>query len=254
MASTHDLAVRPGGRLRKTYTDWRRGEHTREWTVLQALSGKVSGLVPEPLAADLDAVPPWLEMTRLPGQALSGALSAEHVDALAATLRRVWSVPAGGLPPRRFHPAEARTVIGSGLAAASRPAGAAGEAYDVCLEFLAGPAVPLDGTAVSQGDANPANYLWDGRTLRLVDFEDGGASDVAYELGFIVEHLGGRGTDWARLLDRFAGEVDPVRLRDARLTSAAHWLLLLLPGGPAHRRNPPGTLESQARRIVGQIA
>jgi hypothetical protein len=32
--------------------------------------------------------------------------------------------------------------------------------------------------------------------------------------------------------------------------SAAHWLLLLLPGGPAARRNPPGTLEAQAERIL----
>jgi hypothetical protein len=254
MASTHDLVQLPGGRLRKTYTDWGRGEHTREWTMLRALSGKVSGLVPEPLAAGLDAVPPWVEMTRLPGEPLAGSLSAQHVDALEATLRRVWSVSAAGLPPRRFHPAEARSVVGAGLAAAARPAGTVGDAYDVCVEFLSGPAEPWDGTVVSQGDANPANYLWDGRTLRLVDFEDGGASQVAYELGFNVEHLGARGTDWAPLLERFAGEVDAGRLRAARLTSAAHWLLLLLPGGPAHRRNPPGTLQAQAHRILTQIA
>ena len=45
-------------------------------------------------------------------------------------------------------------------------------------------------------------------------------------------------------------ETDPVRLRSARLTCAAHWLLLLLPGGPAAERNPPGALEEQARRIL----
>jgi Phosphotransferase enzyme family len=254
MATTHDLVWLPGGRLRKRYTGGERGEHRREWIVLQALWGNASGLVPQPLDADLDAVPPWIEMTRLPGEPLSGSLTAQQVDALEATLRRVWSVPATGLPPRRFHPSEARSVVGSGLAASPRPAGAVGEAYDVCVEFLAGTAPELDGTVVGQGDANLANYLWDGETVRLVDFEDGGASEVAYELGFIVEHLAGRETDWTSLLDRFAGEVDPARLRDARLTSAAHWLLLLLPDGPAARRNPPGTLEAQAERIVTQLA
>jgi thiamine kinase-like enzyme len=124
----------------------------------------------------------------------------------------------------------------------------------VCVQFLAGPAPELDGTVIGQGDANLANYLWDGETVRLVDFEDAGASEMAYELGFVVEHLAGRETDWTSLLDGFAGEVDSGRLRDARLTSAAHWLLLLLPGGPAARRNPPGTLEAQAKRILTQLA
>jgi Phosphotransferase enzyme family len=254
MASTHDLAWLPGGRLRKRYTDWERGEHRREWMLLQALSPNVPDLVPQPLEADLDVVPPWIEMTALPGESLSGSLAAQQLDALEATLRRVWSVPAGDLPPRRFHPAEARSVVGSGLAAATRPSGCAGKAYDVCTEFLAGPVPELDATVIGQGDANLANYLWDGETVRLVDFEDGGASEVAYELGFIVEHLAGRETDWTPLLDRFAGEVNPARLRDARLTSAAHWLLLLLPGGPAARRNPPGTLQAQAERILTQLA
>jgi hypothetical protein len=157
------------------------------------------------------------------------------------------------LPLRRFHPAEARSVVGSGLAAAVRPPGRVGEAYDVCVEFLAGPAPELDMTVIGHGDANLANYLWDGETVRLVDFEDAGASDLAYEIGFLVEHLAGRETDWDPLLARFAGEADADRLREARLTSAAHWLLLLLPGGPAARRNPPGTLESQAERILTRI-
>lgn len=254
MASTHDLASLPGGRLRKTYTDWERGEHRREWTVLQALYAKVPGLVPEPIEADLDAVPPWIEMTRLPGVPLEGSLTAQQLDALEAALRRFWSVPPGGLAVRRFHPAEARSVVGSGLAAAPRPPGLAGKAYDVCTEFLAGPAPELDATVIGHGDANLANYLWDGESVRLVDFEDAGASELAYEIGFLVEHLAGRETDWDPLLVRFAGEADADRLRDARLTSAAHWLLLLLPGGPAARRNPPGTLEAQAQRILTQIA
>jgi aminoglycoside phosphotransferase len=255
--STHDLVPAPSGGLLKRYTDWGRGEHRREWTILQALSGAVPGLVPSVSAADLDADPPWIAMTRLAGTPLSGALTASQLAGLEAAVRRLWSVPAGDLPLRRFHPAQARSVIGSGLAAAVRPAGVAGEAFDLCRSFLAGPSPspwPLAGAVIGHGDANLANYLWDGSSVRIVDFEDAGASEPAYELGFLVEHLSGRATDWAPLLSRFAGEVDADRLRHARLTSAAHWLLLLLPGGPADRRNPPGTLAAQARRILTQLA
>jgi hypothetical protein len=75
-----------------------------------------------------------------------------------------------------------------------------------------------------------------------------GVSTVEYELGFLVEHLSWRGTDWDTLLRQFV--TDEAALRSARLTSAAHWLLLLLPGGPAALRNPPGTLDQHARRIL----
>ena len=40
-----------------------------------------------------------------------------------------------------------------------------------------------------QGDANLANFLWDGELVRIVDFEDSGISDRAFELAVLVEHL-----------------------------------------------------------------
>jgi hypothetical protein len=255
--STHDLRPAASGGLVKRYTDWGRGEHRREWTVLKALSASACGLVPELLGADLDAEPPWVEISRLAGTPLSGSLTAQQLAALESALRRLWSVPAGDLPLRRFHPAQARSVVGSGLAVADRPAGMVGEAYDLCRSFLDGPVPePWPGSepVVSNGDSNLRNFLWDGSAVRIVDFEDGGASEVAYEVGFLVEHLSGHDTDWTPLLESFRDDVDPGRLRDARLTSAAHWLLLLLPGRPAHRRNPPGTLDAQARRILTQLA
>ena len=63
-------------------------------------------------------------------------------DALEVALRRLWSVPVDGLPARRFHPEEARAVIRSGLAAAPRPDGIVGRAYDVCVVHLARPGAP----------------------------------------------------------------------------------------------------------------
>jgi hypothetical protein len=39
-------------------------------------------------------------------------------------------------------------------------------------------------------------------------------------------------------------------VREYRRLSALFWLMMLLPGSPAHRRNPPGTLERQATRLL----
>ena len=96
--------------------------------------------------------------------------------------------------------------------------------------------------------------LWDGRVCRLVDFEDAGRSDRAFEVADLVEHVSSRlprllvpehlfdalGLD-ARQRDRVAA---------LRPLYAAFWLLMLLPGNPADRRNPPGSLADQARHVV----
>ncbi|MEV6522052.1 hypothetical protein AB0M43_08945 [Longispora sp. NPDC051575] len=63
-----------------------------------------------------------------------------------------------------------------------------------------------------------------------------------------MRHLAGRGTDWEEFRARF--EVCAGRFRAARRLAAALWLHMLLPGGPAARRNPPGTLDQQARRVL----
>jgi len=90
------------------------------------------------------------------------------------------------------------------------------------------------------------NYL--NNILAKMEAVDAGVSDMEYELGFLVEHLSSRSTNWSPLLEACAP--DEQRLRAARLTSAAHWLLLLLPGQPAARRNPPSALDQQAQRIL----
>jgi hypothetical protein len=54
--------------------------------------------------------------------------------------------------------------------------------------------------------------------------------------------------------DDFIGALDLTegqssRLRAFRRLMAVYWLLMLLPGGPSHHRNPPGSLESQAAHV-----
>jgi hypothetical protein len=74
---------------------------------------------------------------------------------------------------------------------------------------------------------------------RIVDFEDGGVSDLALELANLVEHLSARETDWRRILGAFT--VDAGWLLAARRLYAIFWLTLVRPGGPSFQRNPPST-------------
>jgi thiamine kinase-like enzyme len=103
-------------------------------------------------------------------------------------------------------------------------------------------------------DANLANFLWDGTQIRIVDFEDSGPSDRTFELAVLVEHISawsdaGLSADvLLALFDLTAAE--QVKVREYRRLSALFWLMMLLPGSPAHRRNPPGTLERQATRLL----
>ncbi|NUT23358.1 MAG: phosphotransferase [Hamadaea sp.] len=249
--STHRFVVTEDV-LVKRYASWDRGEHVREWTVLSEVARSVPDLVPRLIESGVDDDPPWLSMTVLPGEPMSGPLDDVRLAALEVALRRLWSVPVGSLPLRRFDPAYCCEEVRHRLVGAPRPVGIAGEAYDVALGLRPLPASP-PGTAlvVGHGDPNLANYLWDGVRVRVVDFEDAGSSDVAYELATLVEHLSARDVDAELFCARFVDlGVDGDRLLLARMWWAAFWLHLLLPGGPAARRNPPGALEVQAARLL----
>jgi hypothetical protein len=68
------------------------------------------------------------------------------------------------------------------------------------------------------------------------------------ELANLVEHLSARDTDRAEFVTRFP--VDPARFAAARCTWATFWLTLLRAGGPSATRNPAGTAEKQAERLI----
>jgi thiamine kinase-like enzyme len=90
--------------------------------------------------------------------------------------------------------------------------------------------------------------------VHLVDFESSGRGDQATELADFVEHVtvwAHAGIDAAAFLDRF--DLDPGERRrtvQLRRLFAAFWVMRLLPGGSAYQRNPPGTLERQASRLL----
>lgn len=252
MSQTHQVEL--GDEIvTKTYVDWSRDEHLREWSALRTISAAKPHLVPAPISLVLPTPRPSITMSRLPGKPLSGCLTAGQLKGLQTALTELWSIPLTGVEPvdyaafveRIRRSVAAWNSLGDG-------SGVIAEAHRAASEWLTGPAVddlvtPVE-AVIGHVDPNLANYLWDGTQIRIIDFEDAGASDLALELANLVEHLASRATDWTTFLAHFP--VDPDRLRSARRLYATFWLTLISPGGPSAHHNPPGTAEHQAHRVL----
>jgi aminoglycoside phosphotransferase (APT) family kinase protein len=245
---THRIDI-SGEVVTKTYVDWARDEHLREWTALQVISAARPHLVPVPIRPMQLGSQPSLTMSRLPGDPLGGTLTTEQLEGLQAALADLWSIAPTGLEPIRHEVfvdrirREISSWSGTGIVA---------EAQRAAVDWLAGPAAdelaePLD-PVIGHGDPNLANYLWDGTQVRIIDFEDAGRSDLTLELANLLEHIASRSTDWSTFLTHVP--VNPDRLRTARCLWATFWLTLLRPNGPSTHRNPPGTAKQQAKRLL----
>jgi hypothetical protein len=241
-----------------------RREPDREWTALVLLAEFAPGLTAVPLHADLAADPPVVEMSRLPGVPLGGSpLTAAQADALVLALDRLWNAVPGtrlaGLGEADRNAAQLDRQVAGMLAA--RPVldnrGLVRRAWRAGADwFASGTLGRLGGgdPVLGQGDPNLANFLWDGTGIRIVDFEDSGPSDRAFELADLIEHISvwsDAGLPADMLLGSFRlTAAEQARVREYRRACALFWLLMLLPGCPAHDRNPPGTLERQAARLL----
>lgn len=64
----------------------------------------------------------------------------------------------------------------------------------------------------------------------------------------MIEHISAPELDADDIVDRFT--VDPSRLLAARRVWAMFWLRLLLSGGRAATRNPPGAADRHAQRLL----
>lgn len=262
--STHLLTI-GDQEVRKEFIADHEAQAELEWACLTLLAEHVPGLAPRPLRRE-DGETPVIVMERLPGAHLEPRpLTTAQTRALGASLRRLYDVPAeavrdAGIGDRRY-PADALAQemaewLSDGYDLAEcRDAGLVGEALAVARDHVAAPRLPEPReTALGIADLNPANVMWDGRAVRLIDFEDGGLSDPAYELADHVEHLGSRlpGVYDAHALAEAVGldEEDRARLTAYRPLFAAFWLAMLLPGNGGWRRNPRGTTEAQAAHFM----
>lgn len=265
---THAIELGPH-RVVKRFRAGDREEGEREWRALQLLAGHAPGLAPAPLAAELGAEEPAITMSRLPGRRMRDRPhDGRALDALAEAVRTLHSAlpPAvlADVPPRPGLAHDLRAHLRSWASRVQVPRrGEVGAAMDLGLRWLdrsdmesAAEDVP---PVFGAGDGNLANYLWDGSRVRIVDFEDSGRSDRAFELAEITEHVGSwvvEPLDVRAFLSRFALTAqESARLRDCRRLLALVWLFLLSFDEERERpRNPPGTVERQARRLTARLS
>lgn len=262
---THNLDIRDDVVV-KRYSSWGRGEPGREWAALTLLAEHTPGLAPAPIQAALEADPPQIVMSRLPGHVLRGQhATGEQIHAMAAALNQLHQIPAHAvesIEPAPWGPAAAvrktrawadkQPDLGDDpLVREAFRAGATWLASTAPDKLTDNPLPPVLGLA----DGNRANYMWssDEGCVRLIDWEDSGRNDRAFELGEVCEHISRLdGTlDADRLLphiDLAPGEAE--RVRDFRRLIALGWFLQLGPTGPATPHNPPGTLHIQAERVL----
>lgn len=266
---THDLAF-SDQQVRKTFVRWEDGEADREWRCLQLVHEHAPGAAPRPLGRAVERGRPVVVMERLPGTPLGdGPLTSRQTASLGRVLRRLHSIPAGdvaaaGIGERRWGPSTLPEALRGWLEeghdlSRCQDAGRVAHGVEVALAWLAQePLPPAHLVGLGIADLNPANVLWDGTTCRLVDFEDGGLTDPAYDLADHVEHLAGRLADVLApdaLADAAGLSADGrTRMRTYRPLWAAFWLAMLLPGNRGFDRNPPGTTEAQADHLVGLLS
>jgi Ser/Thr protein kinase RdoA (MazF antagonist) len=260
--STHEIEI-DGGQVVKRFRSWERDEPRREWQALTLLAEFAPGLAPVPVSEDIGSDPPSIRMTRLPGKPLAGqVIETQHLAGMVAAIDRLhtclpahvlasvpplpWllegmanrmrSLTSGSLPPRDDDP-----DIRAAYNAARR-----------WLDHTAEPAGQAD-PVFGQSDANLDNFLWDGEQVRIVDFEDSGRSERAFELAALVEHVSiwhDAGIEAGLLTDRFAPTAEQsARILFFRRAFAIHWLYV------AHKRPSHADVpHRQASRLLALLA
>ncbi|GGZ03307.1 aminoglycoside phosphotransferase family protein [Streptomyces poonensis] len=266
--STHAIEL-TGDRVIKRFPNGDGGRAEREWRALTLLARHAPGLTPEPLEADLAAFEPVVVMSRLDGEPLrGGVVGSEQIKALAGAVATLHAaVPSNVMDDIPLRPGHQAELIGHldvwAVAARPRAEGLVRQGMDAGLAWLAGSGLDADEPwkvpwIFGPGDGNLANYLWDGNRVQVVDFEDSGRSDRAFELAEITEHVGSwvaDPLDVSAFLDHFdLTPAETARLRECRRLLALVWLFLLAGDAPENPRNPPGTAERQADRLLDLLA
>ncbi len=263
---THNIAF-TAGEVTKTYVNWQADEPQREWSALQCLAAYAPDLAPTPLSTGTQNGRPYIVMARVPGTPLTHALTDAQQSALTDALRRLFAVPVpDGLPVRAndlltFQARLIPQLLDPQNLGVCRDMATVEHAIDTAVPWLQ--AHPpneawIVDAVLARGDGNLDNVIWDGQTARLVDWEEFGVSDLAYEVADVIEHASAR---LERRLDiptflsslTLSGEQRD-RLDRFRRVFACFWLTMLLPGRPAWRRNPPGSTEDQARHVIELLA
>jgi aminoglycoside phosphotransferase len=250
--------------VRKRFVSWGDGEADREWSGLVELARHVPGLAPAPISRESEDGAPVIVMSRVPGTPLGAEpLTPAQVGALTTALRRLFATPADPeIAERALGPSVMRSVVRAWARqnyelGDCRDSALVAKALDFARDWLVSDDPVHDrvtDAVLSVGDGNLANFMWDGATCRLIDFEDFGRSDLGYELADLVEHASSRLRRFVDVEAFLEGlNLDPYqqsRLSAYRRLMATFWLVMLLPGSRGFTRNPPGSIEDQAQNVT----
>ncbi|PKV94007.1 thymidylate kinase [Amycolatopsis echigonensis] len=224
----------------KLYKKTDRQRVEREWHGLAHAAGL--GIAPEPLWLDQDPEQPALGMTLLPGSPILDVLDpATAIKSLANTTRALQNVPL----KEPLASLERVDSIGHYIARLTDvwPGQLADAADDpqtpemLALlhhwensgdaELLAQPATLV----YSRGDANLLNWLHEGESTYVTDFEFSGYSDIAVDAADHIEHISARVIPddvWASAeADLGITPDNRARFEAARRTIALRWLAVL---------------------------
>jgi hypothetical protein len=214
----------------------------REWATLCLLAAQDVVVAPQPIWFDPRPQMPMIVMTFVPGQALgSHPVGVRELRALAHTLQRMYAlVPAVadyaytvvGTPTELIR----RLQVWSDTQAERAPnpiSDVTRRLFQHWLQsddplLLQEPAPVIFG----RGDPNLANCLWDGAQVHCVNFEHSGWSDLAVELGDLLEGPSARQISdeaWTTFLACFdlADATTQRRLLAARRLCALYWIPML---------------------------
>lgn len=286
---SHAISIDPEREIVvKRFVQADRREPAREWRALTLLAEHAPGLAPEPIRADLEADPPVIEMSLLPGEPLGGQpLAPGQESALVRAMGQLWqSVPVGRVtqvPGESGNEAQLVSAVTALAVHARDPADdpvvqratsaglnwltwAVGESGGLAGQDSYADPGPGDRRGAGwpgvvrvfgQGDGNLSNFLWDGERVRIVDFEDSGLADRAFELSIFVEHRsvwsesGFDGDEFIRAFGLTAAERG--RVADCRRLAALYWLLRLPSDVEPNSGTQPGLLRPQAERLLALL-
>ena len=241
----------------KVFTTGAGDEATREWEGLEALAG--TGLAPTPVQFE-PSDPAVVVMTLVTGRALPArALDESHAAAIGRAHRRIHQAePDTHRPPSHNRVRAALAMLRSNAMAdlkseSSTVAAAWREAGDWIRTADIERSLSSPRLCFCRGDPNLKNYLWTDGGVVLVDFENSGYNDPAFELADFAEHANNHALteDFLSTLAAASGltESDVNQVRDARRLMTCFWLALIT---TRHLTNLPTTitLDEQAGRTL----
>jgi Ser/Thr protein kinase RdoA (MazF antagonist) len=230
----------------KVYRANDRNRAEREWHALIALAALKLPEAPTPYRYDPDPALPIVVMQLVAGTPLGDRpLTDRQLTALHHAHARLFEITPSVLPRvalsavgtdarqmlRRVEHAYAAHANTDGATPGARQALSCWQAWSTSPdpELLTAPRQSVFG----RGDPNLRNCLWNGHTLRIIDFEYAGWSDRAHELADLIEHPESRATPdptWQAFVDRFdLPDLERQRLHAARRLLALFWTSRMWP-------------------------